>query len=143
MPRDLGISILPAATGSHAGREIVKIRRLSRINTRAARGAIVRTKAKGAAFMTVAVDHTPGISYGKVPIDKTCINTIRTLVHGRGAGGELGASRARQWRSRRSAYCLWQYVLRFDPDGPDLAQPRPLRPVGRARVDAALLACCT
>ena len=41
------------------------------------------------------------------------------------------------------AYTLWQKFLRFDPGGPDLAQPGPVRPVGRPRVDAAVLACCT
>ena len=38
------------------------------------------------------------------------------------------------------AYTLWQRFLRFDPERPDLAQPRPLRALGRARLDAALLA---
>ena len=37
-------------------------------------------------------------------------------------------------------YCLWQQFLRFDPRGPDLAQPRPLRAVGGPRLDAALFA---
>ena len=38
------------------------------------------------------------------------------------------------------AYCLWQRFLRFDPERPDLAEPRPLRALGRPRLDAALLA---
>ena len=36
-------------------------------------------------------------------------------------------------------YTLWNRVMRFDPAGPDLAQPRPLRAVERPRVDAALV----
>ena len=47
---------------------------------------------------------------------------------------------ARRWRWRRSAYTLWQQFLRYDPDEPDLAQSRPLRAVGRPRLDAALFA---
>ena len=38
------------------------------------------------------------------------------------------------------AYALWQHVPALRSGGPDLAQPRPLRAVGRPRVDAALLA---
>ena len=38
------------------------------------------------------------------------------------------------------AYTLWQEFLRFDPEQPDLGQPRPVRAVRRARLDAALLA---
>ena len=49
-------------------------------------------------------------------------------------------TRGRRWRWRRSPTSLWQRFLRFDPDDADLAQPRPLRALGRARVDAALLA---
>ena len=46
--------------------------------------------------------------------------------------------RARRWRWRRWPTALWQQFLRYDPDGSDLAQPRPLRAVERPRLDAAL-----
>ena len=36
-------------------------------------------------------------------------------------------------------YTLWQHFLRLRPPGSDLAQPRPIRAVGRPRVDAAVL----
>ena len=36
------------------------------------------------------------------------------------------------------AYCLWQRFLRFDPEGPDLAQSRPLCAVDRTRLDALI-----
>ena len=38
------------------------------------------------------------------------------------------------------AYTLWQEVLRYDCDDPDVAESRPLRPVERPRLDAALCA---
>ena len=45
----------------------------------------------------------------------------------------------RRWRWRPAAYALWQRFLRFDPAAADLAQPRPLRALGRPRLDAAVL----
>ena len=47
---------------------------------------------------------------------------------------------ARRWRWRRWPTRSGSAFLRFDPAGPDLAQPRPLRAVGRPRLDAAVLA---
>ncbi len=37
------------------------------------------------------------------------------------------------------AHVLWTRVMRYDASRPGLARPRPLRPVGRTRVDPALL----
>ena len=61
-------------------------------------------------------------------------------VDGRGAEGELAAIPARRWRWRRSAIRCGRKFLRYDPAHARLAQPRPLRAVGRPRVDAALCA---
>ena len=41
------------------------------------------------------------------------------------------------------AYVLFAQVMRHDPRDPRVARPRPLRPLGRPRVDAALQRRCT
>ena len=41
------------------------------------------------------------------------------------------------------ATVLWTRFLKFDAEQPGLARPRPLRAVGRPRLDAALQPCCT
>ena len=72
-------------------------------------------------------------------LDATCINTIRTLAMDavqQANSGHPGTPMA----LAPVAYCLWQHFLRFDPAGPDLAQPRPLRALGRPCLDAAVLA---
>ena len=72
-------------------------------------------------------------------IDELCINTIRTLSMDaiqKANSGHPGTPMA----LAPLAYVLWQRYLRFDPAGPDLAEPRPLRALGGPRLDAALLA---
>ena len=49
-------------------------------------------------------------------------------------------TRARRWRWRPWPTRCGSDFLRFDPERSDLAEPRPLRALGRPRVDAALLA---
>ena len=41
------------------------------------------------------------------------------------------------------ATVLFTQFLKFDAADSDLAGPRPLRALGRTRLDAALCACCT
>ena len=41
------------------------------------------------------------------------------------------------------ATVLFTQFLKFDPTAPGLARPRPLRALGRPRLDAALLAAAT
>ena len=73
------------------------------------------------------------------PLDQLCINTIRTLSMDAVQAANSGHP-GTPMALAPVAYCLWQHFLRFDPQRPDLAQPRPLRAVGRPRLDAALLA---
>ena len=75
-------------------------------------------------------------------IEKLAINTIRTLcmdavqaANSGHPGSPMGMAPA--------AYVLWQRLLRFDPERPDLAQPRSLRPVGRAIARCCCTRCCT
>jgi len=75
----------------------------------------------------------------KTDIDTLCINTIRTLsidAIQKANSGPPGTPMA----LAPMAYTLWQRFLRFDPADPILAKPRSLRALGRARLDAALLA---
>ena len=72
-------------------------------------------------------------------LDQLCINTIRTLAmdavqqaNSGHPGTPMGAGAGRLHAVERAA------ALR--PGRPDLAQPRPLRALGRARLDAALCA---
>ena len=60
-------------------------------------------------------------------------------VDGRGAGGELRASRARRWRWRPVAYAAVAALPALRPGAAGVGQPGPVRAVGRARVDAAVL----
>ena len=57
---------------------------------------------------------------------------------GRGAEGQLRPSRARRWARRRWPTCCGRATCATIPPNPRLARPRPLRPLGRARLDAAL-----
>ena len=70
-------------------------------------------------------------------LDQLCINTIRTLsmdavqkANSGHPGAPMGLAPV--------AYCLWQQFLRYDPEDPHLAQPRPLRALQRPRLHAAL-----
>ena len=47
------------------------------------------------------------------------------------------------WAWRTSATVLWSRFLKFDAADPALARPRPLRAVGRPRLDAALRAAAS
>ena len=73
----------------------------------------------------------------KSRLGQLSINTIRTLsidavqqANSGHPGAPMGLAPV--------AYTVWQDFLRFDPDDPELAQPRPFRAVQRACVDAAL-----
>ncbi len=71
-------------------------------------------------------------------IDQLAINTIRTLSMDavqKANSGHPGTPMS----LAPVAYELWQNHLRYDPAEPDLAEPRPLRALGRPRLDAALL----
>ena len=91
------------------------------------------------ASMATAVDPNPGIKSERHPLDTTCINTIRTLVDGRGSGRQFGAPRHADGHGPRG---LLPLAVRpaVRPGRPGLAQPRPLRALGRPRLDAALFA---
>ena len=71
------------------------------------------------------------------PIDDLCINTIRTLsidavqkANSGHPGMPLGAA--------PMAYVLWTRHLRHNPDQPQMARSRSVRPVGGTRQHAAL-----
>ena len=75
-------------------------------------------------------------------VDELCVDTIRTLAidavqkaNSGHPGLPLGAA--------PMAYVLWQRHLKHNPRDPALARPRPLRALGRPRLHAALLPCCT
>jgi hypothetical protein len=66
------------------------------------------------------------------------INTIRTLsidAVQQANSGHPGTPMA----LAPLVYTIWNRVMRFDPAGPDLAQPRPLRALQRSCLDAALV----
>ena len=66
------------------------------------------------------------------------INTIRTLsidAVQQAKSGHPGTPMA----LAPLVYTIWNRVMRFDPRGPDLAQPRSVRPLERPRFDAALV----
>ena len=73
--------------------------------------------------------------------DKTiqlAINTIRTLsidAVQQAKSGHPGTPMA----LAPLVYTIWNRVMRFDPAGPDLAQPRSVRALERSRFDAALV----
>jgi len=71
-------------------------------------------------------------------LDQLAINTIRTLSIDAVQAAKLRSPRPRRWRLPPLVYTLWNRVMRFDPAGPDLARPRPLRAVERPRVRC----CC-
>ena len=73
------------------------------------------------------------------PSNERCIDTIRFLAvdavqkaNSGHPGMPMGAA--------PMAYVLWTRHLRFDSGRPRLARPRPLRPLGRPRLHAALRA---
>ncbi len=66
------------------------------------------------------------------------INTIRTLSMDavqQAKSGHPGTPMA----LAPLVYTIWNRVMRFDPQDPDLAQPRSLRALKRPRLDAALV----
>ena len=72
-------------------------------------------------------------------LDELCINTIRALAidaveraHSGHPGAPMGMA--------PMAYVLWTRFLRHNPSDPRVARPRPVRAVGRPRVDAAVRA---
>ena len=74
--------------------------------------------------------------------DWLAINTIRTLTIDAvqaAQSGHPGAAMA----LAPVGYTLWNDVLRYDVHDPALAEPGPVRAVGRARLDAARTRCCT
>ena len=74
-----------------------------------------------------------------VDLDQLSINTIRTLSMDAVQAANSGHP-GTPMALAPVAYCLWQRFLRFDPERPDLAEPRSLRALDRPRLDAALLA---
>ena len=90
--------------------------------------------------MTVAVDKSPADQVGAAPARRHSASTRSARSRWTRCRRPTPGTPARRWRMAPVAYYLWQYLLRFDPAGPDLAQPRPLRALGRPRLDAALLA---
>ena len=60
-------------------------------------------------------------------------------LDGRACRRRTPATRARRWRWRPVAYLLYTRVMKHNPAEPGLVRPRPLRALGRPRVDAALL----
>ena len=72
-------------------------------------------------------------------LDQLCINTIRTLSIDADPGGELGPPGHADGDGAGRLRAL-AALPALRPRGPDLAEPRPLRAVGRPRLDAALLA---
>ena len=71
-------------------------------------------------------------------LDQLAINTIRTLsidAVQQAKSGHPGTPMA----LAPLVYTIWNRVMRFDPEGPDLAQSRPLRAVQRPRLDAAVV----
>ena len=74
--------------------------------------------------------------------DRLAINTIRTLTIDAvqaAQSGHPGAAMA----LAPVGYTLWNDALRYDIHDPAWLNRRPVRPVGRARLDAPVLACCT
>ena len=68
------------------------------------------------------------------------INTIRTLsidAVQQAKSGHPGTPMA----LAPLVYTIWNRVMRFDPAGPDLAQPRSVRALEWPRFDAALVQC--
>ena len=70
-------------------------------------------------------------------LDDLCINTMRFLsvdavqkANSGHPGLPMGAA--------PMAYVLWTRFLKHHPSQPGMARPRPLRPIGRARLDAAV-----
>ena len=71
-------------------------------------------------------------------LDQLAINTIRTLsidAVQQAKSGHPGTPMA----LAPLVYTLWNRVMRFDPQGSDLARSRPLRAVQRPRLDAAVV----
>ena len=71
-------------------------------------------------------------------IIQLAINTIRTLsidAVQQAKSGHPGTPMA----LAPLVYTIWNRVMRFDPAGPDLAQPRSVRALERPRLDAALV----
>ena len=67
--------------------------------------------------MTVPVDKSPAIKSRRHPLDELCINTIRTLSMDAVQAANSGHP-GTPMALAPVAYCLWQYVLRFDPQDP-------------------------
>jgi transketolase len=67
--------------------------------------------------MTLRIDNSPTIKSRRHPLDRVCINTIRTLAIDAiqaANSGHPGTPMA----MAPVGYYLWQYVLRFDPHDP-------------------------
>ena len=71
------------------------------------------------------------------PMTKTCIDTIRCLAMDAVQAANSGHP-GTPMAMAPVTYELWNNYLRFRSERSNLAQSRPLCPVGRARVDAAL-----
>ena len=92
--------------------------------------------------MTVPIDKSPAIKSSRHPLDEVCINTIRTLaIDAIQAANSGHPGHAHGDGPGRLLPLAVRAALR--PAGPDLAQPRPLRALGRPRLDAACTRCFT
>ena len=72
-------------------------------------------------------------------IDTLSINTIRTLAIDASAEGKFRTSGRAHGAGSGGLRRCGSNFLRYDPEGSDLAKPRPLRAFERPRVHAAVL----
>ncbi len=70
-------------------------------------------------------------------LDELCINTIRTLAMD-GVQKAKSGHPGMPMGMAAAAYVLWTRILRHNPRNPKLAEPGPVRPLGRPRVHASL-----
>ena len=97
------------------------------------------TAAEGAAAISVAEESNRPIVGRKDKLEELCVNTIRFLAVDaveKAKSGHPGTPMG----MADMAFVLWTEFLRHDPLEPALEEPRPLHPLRRSRVDAALLA---
>ena len=88
-------------------------------------------------MVTDDIQGVRGRAIDRATMELTAIDTIRTLAMDavqKANSGHPGTPMA----LAPVGYTLWSHFLRYDPDDARLAQPRPLRAVGRPCLDAAL-----
>ena len=108
----------------------------------AARAAGAAAIAQGGTNMTVPIDKSPAIKSQQASARRDLHQHDPHPRHRRDPGRQLGPPRnAHGDGPGRLLPLAVRAALR--PAGPDLAEPRPLRALGRPRLDAALRAACT